>query len=87
MRFCLSVKWLSKSLNQTVKSEISISHNSAIFLSLTLKNKASFFKRLPSQTGHLISSINSLAQRFMVVEPLSSNWFLIKCEIPSKSIL
>ena len=66
---------------------MSISHNSAMFFSLTLKNKASFFKREPSQTGHFTSSINSFAHRFIEVEPLSSCWFLIKCEIPSKSIL
>ncbi len=66
---------------------MSISHNSVILFSLILKNIASFFNREPSQTGHFISSINAAAQRFMVVEPLSSCWFLIKCEIPSKSIL
>ncbi|MNE34379.1 hypothetical protein D3C80_1280990 [compost metagenome] len=78
---------MSKSRNHFVKSEISILHNSAIFFSLILKNSASFFKREPSQAGHSTSSMNSFAQRFIEVDPLSSCWFLIKCEIPSKSIL
>ncbi len=85
--FCFSDKWVFKSRNQAVTSEISKSHNSAIFFSLILKNKASFFNREPSQTGQFTSSINSFAQRFIVVEPLSSCWFLMKCEIPSNSIL
>ena len=64
-----------------------MSHNSEIFFSLILKNKASFFNLEPSQTGHLTSSINSFAHRFMVVEPLSSCWFLMKWAMPSNSIL
>ena len=58
-----------------------------MFLSFILKNKDSFFNLEPSQTGHFTSSINPEAQRLIVAEPLSSCWFFIKCEIPSKSIL
>ena len=52
-----------------------------------LKKSDSFFNREPWQTGQFISSIKSFAQRFMAVELLSSNWFFINLEIPSKSIL
>src|SRR5690606_2162326 len=68
-------------------SEISIPARSAMLLSWIRKYNDSFFRRLPSQTGHFTSSMNSFAQRFNAVVLASSNWVLMKLEIPSNSIL
>ncbi len=85
--FCLLSKCFGNSENQLANSAISIEASSAIFLSCNLKNKASFLSREPLQTGQSISSINSFAHLFMEEELLSSYWFLMNFEIPSKSIL
>jgi hypothetical protein len=72
---CLSDKCLSN-LETKLSDQKYPYHNSEIFF---VDFEEHFFSSIGNlQTGQFISSINSFAQRLIVVEPLSSCWFFMK---------
>ena len=68
INFCLLVSLEFDFLNQLIRSVISISTSSLIFLALTLKYKDSFLSLEPLQVPHTISFIYLFAHFLKATE-------------------